>query len=143
MKLIDVDLRESLFSGDLNGLILPLVSINEYSAKIDEKAVVVAFFSDNPDAADDLSVFIEKSAIEEILDSEVSSAPDEDGQYLIFIEIENKKPVDIIIEIIKIVNHVCKVDNWQFQAYKLPRTYALTRENLSAYFNKISELGLT
>ena len=143
MNLIDINLKESLFSGDLNGLILPLVSINEYSAKIDEKAIVMAFFSDNPDAADDLSVFIEKSAIEEILDAEVSSAPDEDGQYLIFVEIDHKKPVETIMEIIKIVDHVCKVDNWQFQAYKLPRTYALSKENLDAYFKKMTELKLS
>ena len=142
MKLIDVYLTEGLFSGDLNGMILPLLSVNEYSTKVSKEGIVIAFFSKNPEAAEDLSVFIEKSAIEEILDAEVSSAPDEDGHYLTFVEIENKKPVDTILEILRIVDHVCPTEKWTFQAYKLPRTYDLTKPNLDAYFKKVTELKL-
>jgi hypothetical protein len=142
MKLIDIYLTEGLFANDLSGMILPLLSINEYSTKVSKNAIVIAFFSKNPDAAEDLSVFIEKSAIEEILDAEVSSAPDEDGDYLTFVEIERKDVETTILEILKIVNYVCPTKKWEFQAYKLPRVYELTKSNLEAYFKKIDQLKL-
>lgn len=133
-------LTEGLFKDDLAGLILPLVSINEYESKVEKDAVVLTFFSKNPDAADDLSVFIEKSSIPEILDAEVSSAPDENGDYLVFVELENKNVISIILEVLRIVNHVCNVKEWKFQAYKLPRTYTLSKNNLVAYFNKMKHV---
>src|SRR5690606_30290855 len=83
-------LKESLFPGDLKDLIKPVVSIDEFEPKIDPAAIVLAFYAREEDPAFDLSRFIEFGPINSVLDTEVSPAPDEDGFYLVFVEIEAK-----------------------------------------------------
>ena len=132
-------LNEALFSNDLAGLVLPTISINEFEPKVDSKALVIAFFVKNKEAAEDLSVFLEKSAVEDILDAEVSAAPDENGSYLVFIEANHNITADTILHIIKIANHLCSVDKWDFQGYKLSKKYLINKANLQTYLSAIRE----
>lgn len=130
-------INEGLFSNDLAGLVLPLISIYEYEPKIEKDAIVVAFYVKEANAAEDLSVFIEKSAIDGILDCEVSSAPDEDGDYLVFVELSKDVKTSTIIHVVKLINHLCDVKNWKFEAYKLPKTYDLTNKAIDLYLGAI------
>lgn len=132
-----VDITEGLFHGDLQGLILPLISLYEYEAKIESDAIVLAFYAKHLEAAEDLSTFIEKSAVDSIIDTEVSSAPNEEGNYLIFVELSKNVTVEDIIEIIDLCEHLCEVKNWKFQAYRLKKEYDLTRDNLKTYLAAI------
>lgn len=136
MVKVDI-LTEGLFNGDLEGLILPLISLNEYEPKIDKNALVVVFFAKHVEAAEDLSVFLEKSANDYIIDTEVSSAPDTDGNYLIFVEVTKNITIEAFFNIIKLTQYLCKLDNLKFQAYKLPKTYSVTEPNIQAYFKSL------
>lgn len=81
-----MELLEGLHENDLNDLVLPLVSIDEYESKIDDDAIVVGFYVQDRDPANDLNRFIQKSAIS-LLDTDVSPAPNEDGYYVVFVEL--------------------------------------------------------
>jgi hypothetical protein len=77
----------SLKNGDLAGTVLPDVSIDEFEPKAgDEKdVIVVAFYLDDQNPADDLNTFIQRGFID-TLDVEVSPNTDEEGRYLVFVE---------------------------------------------------------
>lgn len=77
----------SLKNGDLAGTILPDVSIDAFEPKAgDEKdVIVVAFYLNDQDPAEDLNTFIQRGAID-TLDVEVSPNTDEEGRYLVFVE---------------------------------------------------------
>jgi hypothetical protein len=130
-------IKEGLFENDLAGLVLPLIDLFSYEPKIEKDAIVIAFFVKEANAAEDLSVFIEKSAISGILDSEVSSAPDQDGQYLVFVELSKNITAKTIMSIVKLVDHLCEVKNWKFEGFKLPKTYNLTDKNVDLYLKAI------
>lgn len=77
----------SLKNGDLAGTVLPDVSIDEFEPKAgDEKdVIVVAFYLNDQNPADDLNTFIQRGFID-TLDVEVSPNTDEEGRYLVFVE---------------------------------------------------------
>lgn len=77
----------SLKNGDLAGTVLPDVSIDEFEPKAgDEKdVIVVAFYLNDEDPAEDLNTFIQRGFID-TLDVEVSPNTDEEGRYLVFVE---------------------------------------------------------
>jgi|SRR5882672_820331 len=129
--------NEGLFANDLMGLILPLVSLYEFEPKITSDAIVVAFYAKHVEAAEDLSVFLEKSAVSNVLDTEVSAAPDQDGNYLIFVELSKDVNTKDIMDLIELCEHLCDVKNWKLQAYRLPKTYDLTSKNIDAYLKAI------
>jgi hypothetical protein len=77
----------SLKNGDLAGTILPDVSIDEFEPKAgkDLEVIVVAFYLDDEAPAADLNTFIQRGFID-TLDVEVSPSTDEEGRYLVFVE---------------------------------------------------------
>ena len=77
----------SLVNGDLEGTILPNISIDEFKPKAgdDEDVIVVAFYLKDLGPAEDLNTFIQRGFID-TLDVEVSPSTDEDGNYLVFVE---------------------------------------------------------
>ena len=77
----------SLKNGDLAGTILPDVSIDEIEPKAGDvkDVIVVAFYLDDQNPADDLNTFIQRGFID-TLDVEVSPNTDEEGRYLVFVE---------------------------------------------------------
>jgi hypothetical protein len=77
----------SLKNGDLKGTILPDVSIDEFEPKAGEDidVIVVAFYSTDEDPAEDLNTFIQRGFID-TLDVEVSPSTDEEGRYIVFVE---------------------------------------------------------
>lgn len=79
-------INEGLRPNDLRGMMLDIVSIDEYKSKIDDAAIVIAFYAKNKEAANDANRFIQKSYVD-LLDTEVSSAPDQKGHYLVFVEL--------------------------------------------------------
>jgi len=77
----------SLKNGDLAGTILPDVSIDEFEPKAgsNEDVIVVAFYLNDEEPAEDLNTFIQRGFID-TLDVEVSPNTDEEGRYLVFVE---------------------------------------------------------
>lgn len=124
---------EGLGGGDLDDLVLPLVSIDEYTSKLanDSEVIVVAFFVDDLDPANDLSKFILKSAVD-IIDTDVSPAPNEEGYYVVFVEFtRDKKFTEKMLELIESINNLTQNNKWQFTPYNSDKLYELDEENLN------------
>lgn len=112
-------LSEGLHENDLDGVIIPVISIDEYHGKIDDSSIVISFFLTDPNAALDLSSFIESGPFE-ILDSDVSKAINEDGYYQVFIEMERTDDFfNELKEILMSVNDLSHDLEWSFMT---PRT---------------------
>lgn len=111
------NLKEGLRTHDLIDLVLPTISIDEYESKIDPDAIVVGFFVSDSDPAKDLSSFIESGA-GAILDTEVSPAPDDDGNYLVFVEfMRDEKLPENLEYILKTVENLTGIQEWNFTYY--------------------------
>jgi hypothetical protein len=129
-------IQEGLQKGDLNGMILPLLSVDEYESKIDDKnVIVVTFYCFEEDPAHDLSNFIERSP-HTPLDTDVSPAPSKEGYYLTFVEIKrNSEFVDKLLNILKEVHNLTDVTEWQFTSNQLPKgkVLSVTKQNLEKH----------
>lgn len=124
-------LDEGLRGGELNDLVMPLLSIDEYESKISDnkEVIVIGFYVDHEDPAKELSRFVDKS-IEDILDTDVSPAPTPSGYFVVFVEIERSDKVfGIITNILKEIQNLVEIDEWQFKAYKQDKVMPLTKEN--------------
>lgn len=132
------NLREGLQSNELDYLVLPLVSIDEYKSKIDDrKAIVVGFYVTESDPAYDLATFIEKGTTP-VLDTDVSPAPTTDGYYLVFVELDrDDKFPERIVEIIDVLDNITNVEDWQFSPYgsKEKDNYDLTIAAIKQHIN--------
>lgn len=137
-------ITEGLKKGDLDGLVLPLISIDEYQSKIsDEKSIVVGFYVFEEDAAHDLSNFAERSP-NTVLDTDVSPAPTKDGYYMTFVELNrddrfSETLTDLLEEIASLTN----VSDWQMITPQLPpnKILQVTQDNLAKYVPTKVESG--
>jgi hypothetical protein len=132
---------EGMRPRDLEDLVLPMITVDEYESKLDDDAVVFGFYVGDKDAAGDLNRFLQKSPMQ-ILDTEVSPAPDQHGYYLVFIEMMNDKNlVKNIKSILDEVSPLTGNDSWQmrlrghdgvipFNAKLLGKRFAELRQDL-------------
>jgi hypothetical protein len=137
-NLITGMIQEGLIRGDLDQLVLPLLTIDQYASKISDKTnIVVGFYCMEEDAAHDLSNFIERSPYF-IQDTDVSPAPTKDGYYMTFVEMSRTPDfVSALISLLDEVNRLTNVDNWQFQSAKTEKNDILdvNEKNLETYVN--------
>lgn len=125
-------LTEGLVKGDLADLVMPIISIDEFNSKLDEDAIVIGFYVVDKDPANDLNRFIQKSPVD-LLDTEVSPAPDPNGYYMVFVEVVRsadfkKKLFSIIEEVSKLVDH--DLEDWRFTVYGHKGAFDLTEKNI-------------
>lgn len=117
-------LDEGLRPGDLEHLILPSISIDEFEPKSGQpdNVVVVGFFAQDQEPANDLATFIERGS-HKILDTEVSPAPDEEGRYLVFVEMNRDSEMFYnTTKIVKDISKLVNVDEWEFKFHGSDRT---------------------
>ncbi len=106
---------EGMWAGDLEDILQPLVSIDEYESKIDDTAVAVGFFINDKDAADDLNRFIQRSAIP-IIDSDVSPAPDQRGFYIVFAEMTNNdRFAENLTNLLDEIGQLSRITEWNMK----------------------------
>lgn len=117
----------------LKDLIFEIISVDEYTPKIGEDNIVVAFqVMDNFDAAYDLSSFIEKSPVN-VVDTEASETPNVDGRYLVFVEFErNGEFIEKLLTLIKTIENVCPDPGWKLQLYGVNDPIDLDFDELSS-----------
>lgn len=131
-------INEGLQQHDLDFTIMPLISIDEYESKIDDrKAIVIGFYVTENDPATDLAAFIEKGIIK-VLDTDVSPAPTEDGHYLVFVELDrNDKFPENLLTIIEEISNVTNIEEWEFSPLhsKQDENYPLTLPELRKRVN--------
>lgn len=125
------NLSEGLMLGDLDELVLPLISIDEYESKISDDNLVVAFYVRDKEPGKDLARFLSKSEID-ILDAEISPVPNEEGNYLVFVEfLRDKSFIDDLLTLTDSMSGLTSIDRWEFKAYK-KQLEPLSAENLKA-----------
>jgi len=118
--------------GDLEHLILPNVSVDEFEPKSGQpdNVVVVGFFAEDQEPANDLASFIERGS-HDILDTEVSPAPDEEGRYLIFVEMNRDESMfDNTTKILKDIGKLTKVDEWEIKFHGSDNTIRIKKESI-------------
>ncbi len=126
-------ITEGLEFEDLKGLIDNVVMIDLHKPKIGDEAdtVVVAFDVTYEDPARDLSQFIETGALEH-LDVEVSSAPDQDGTWKVFVEfMRDHELFEKIEAMLESVEQITSQDGdpWTYRAYNVKKPVPFNREN--------------
>lgn len=118
--------------GELNGMILPLISVDEFEPKSGtvEEVIVVAFFANDELPAYDLDDFIDKSVVQ-FLDSEVSPNPNDEGQYLVFVEFKRQPNFWMkLYNLIEDVDNVTGEMDWKVQPYLVNKLYDLNDKAL-------------
>lgn len=112
-------IKEGVEFGDLQSLVSSDVSVAEFEPKTgtDDDVVVIGFFCKDEAPASDLATFIEKSTVN-ILDTEVSPNPDENGFYLVFVEVENENLMQIVFELLDDVSRLTEIEEWSIDFYE-------------------------
>lgn len=125
------NLIEGLTRNALEYLVLPLITIDEYESKIsDKRAIVVGFFVNEENPANDLSNFIDRSS-NPILDTEVSPAPTPDGNFVVFVEIQRDENfTKVLLDLLSEIENLCEVTDWEFQCPESSDPVELTKENI-------------
>lgn len=129
-------LTEGLESGDLERLVLPEISIDEYKSKMgsDDEIVVINFVVQGKEPALDLVNFVEKS-YEWVVDADVSSGEVFDGTYIVFIEIDREPTVpDNIMELLEDLENLTehKVSDWEIKYSKTKKQLKPDLESLKS-----------
>lgn len=110
-------LNEGLREHDLTDLVLPVISIDEYESKVQDDGIVVGFFVKNEDSANDLNRFIQKG-VGDFLDTDVSPAPDEDGNYVVFVEYTRDFGfLDQLFNLLKTLDRLTDIYEWDAKIY--------------------------
>lgn len=127
-------ISEGVERGDLCRLLVNRIHIDEFRSKLgkDEDVSVVSFKISGKDPATDLVNFIEKG-YNWVIDADVSSGEMDDGDYIVFVELERNKelPENVMTMLGDIMNLVLEdINDWKFLYYKDAVYQDLTVENL-------------
>lgn len=109
----------SLKNSDLKGTVLDSVSIDEFEPKAGETkdVIVVAFYLTDEAPAKDLNTFIQRGFID-TLDVDVSPSTDEDGNYLVFVEMNRDDSFPNKFQaLLKDVENVTGEMKWKVKTY--------------------------
>lgn len=125
-------LTEGLKVGDLKDLCMDTISIDQFNSKIDPTCIVVAFYILYRKPAEDLNKFLQKTAID-IIDTNISPAPTEDGYYVIFVELKrNSKFPQKIVDLVNTIKALTGIDKWSYRCYNDKTPQDLTVENIKS-----------
>lgn len=128
--------NEGLEQNDLARLVHPKLHIDEFQSKMGDDAdiIVLSFKVKGKEPATDLMNFIEKG-YEFVLDADVSAGELDDGEYLVFAEIERnpeapEQIVGLLDDILNLTDQ--ELDDWKFQYRKSSNEYDVTAEEIAA-----------
>lgn len=130
-------INEAVKGDELNSLIDPIVSIDEYKSKVgeDNDVVVLAIRIKDSDPAADLSQFIETG--HECMDVDISPGPNGDGYYTVFVELNRDRKVwwkvkHILLDVVR-VDHTLKDKPWKFTCYDSEKVLDFNESNFKAH----------
>ena len=114
--------------GELIDLVIPKVSLDEFSPKTGENkdVIVLGFCVDDLEPTKDLSNFIETGAYE-TLDVEASPASNDEGHYMVFVEM--KRNEEVFEKLNKIIHDVENLSGkllWKVKPYYAEEDYKLS-----------------
>jgi hypothetical protein len=125
-------LIEGLRPLDLKEMIRPVFEVDTFRSKMgeDQDVCVVSFTVKDRFPAKDLMEFVEKG-YNFVLDADVSSGENNDGEYSVFIELErSSKLSEQIKELTYGIRKLTGIDGWQFKYHKNNAVHEATEENL-------------
>ncbi len=127
-------LNEGLRSNDLKDMVRNVLNIDTHRSKMgeDRDVCVLSFTVKDRNPAKDLMEFIEKG-YNFVLDADVSSGENEDGEYLVFVEL-NRTPklAENIKELEYGISKLTDIDNFKFKYYKEDSTHDLREDIISS-----------
>lgn len=127
-------INEGLRPNDLQYLVSNYISVDQYTSKLDNDNITVAFFCNELDVANDLRDFIEKNFYIEIRDIEIADSLTEDNKYILFVELErNINFPKILLNIIDSINNVTSNNDWVFKTFNMDSKAKLSLENINRY----------
>lgn len=130
---------ENLRNNDLKYMIMNVISIDEYTSKIDKDNITIALYVSDRLAIKELKDYIEKYYLSTIKDIEISDTMTDNGNTILFIEIErNKEASSIIYDIMDTIRLVCP-NKWKFTFSKKSTPVDLTKDNIEKYIRLESE----
>lgn len=135
------NISEGLRSGDLRDMISPIFSIDQFKSKMgeDRDVVVVAFKAKEKMPAVDLMEFIEKG-YQFVLDADMSTGEERDGQYRVFVELERTSDVSRqIIEMLSGISKLTDCESWDFNYFKDSNLYEANVDALSQHIPTTKE----
>jgi hypothetical protein len=134
-------LNEGMRGGDLTNLVLPLISVDEYESKIDEKkAIVIGFYVHDEEAAKDLNRFLQKCYVS-LLDTDISPAPDQHGYYLVFVELlRDATLAKNVEEILSDVTPLTDIEEWQMRVRKTDDILTFSKKTFQKAIDKANKV---
>lgn len=126
-------INEGLRIHDLESIVMPIISIDEFESKIDDSVIVVGFYVDDLEPAKDLNRFIQKGSVS-IVDTDVSPAPNKEGYFMVFVEIprDNQFP-ERVLTLLHSLKDLVKINTWTFKGFKIQGVKDVNEENLSKF----------
>lgn len=125
-------LNEGLRAMDLKEMVHTMFEVDSFRSKMgeDQDVCVVSFKVKDRSPAKDLMEFIEKG-YSFVLDADVSSGEDNNGEYSVFVEISRTpKLAEQIQELTYGVQRLTGIDNFKFKYYKESTVHDLNTDNL-------------
>jgi hypothetical protein len=113
-------INEGLKANDLESFVNNVFLVDTYKSKMgeDRDVAVLSFRVKDRLPALDLMEFIERG-YSFVLDADISSGEESDGQYSVFVEVERDKHLaENIKEVIEGVSKLTGIDNWRFRYHK-------------------------
>jgi hypothetical protein len=129
-------LKEGLEMGDLARLVHDEIHVDEYKSKMGEDAdiVVITFKVKGKDPATDLVNYVEKG-YDWILDADTSAGEMDDGDYIVFIELERSPAlVDNLLQMLEELEGLTEIemDHWRIFYQKNSTGHGADKRELAA-----------
>ena len=136
-------IKEGLRENDLVFSVIPYVSIDQYTSKINSDNITIAFFCSEKKVAEDLIDFIEKMYFVELVDIELGETITDDGKFIVYVEFErNLEFTKLLMDMIDSINYLIdkKVTDWKFQTFGMEDYLPVTEENITEKVRLTSEV---
>jgi|SaaInl5LU_22_DNA_1037371.scaffolds.fasta_scaffold75371_2 hypothetical protein len=133
-------INEGVKHNDLKSLVTKKVTVADFEPKVGtvDDVTVLAFYVTDERPADDLARFIERGIIE-ILDTEVSPTADEDGMYLVFVEIKNEDLMRNVLLILDDVTRLVDISEWTIEFYNGP-SIVISSDDIDKWLKKTKKI---
>ena len=127
-------INEGMSENDLDRLVYPKLHIDEFKSKMGDDAdvIVLSLRITDKDPATDLMNFVEHG-YEWVLDADISAGDFEEGEYLVFVEMDRdgdapKRIVKLMSDLMNLTGQ--NLAEWRFQCGAHSEEHEITEENI-------------